>query len=81
MQSRNLPPLEAQTPYRATEFQSFEYFASKLTGSEAILRLHLKNSTTIDLPTTDAELMRLAMMLAEAFPAEMAAHVKARGWA
>ena len=78
MQSKNLPPLEAHTPYKATEFRSFEYFGSKLTGSEAILRLHLKNATTIDLPTTDGELQRLAIVLTEAFAPFVIGHLKSR---
>jgi hypothetical protein len=80
MQWRNLPPLEARTPYRAMEFQNFEYFGSALTGSEAILRLHLKNATTIDLPTNDAELKRLAIALCEAFGPDVIEHLKMRNW-
>jgi hypothetical protein len=79
MKPKKLPPLEARTPYRATDFLEFDYFGSKLTGSEAILRLHLKNATTIDLPTSDAELRRLARTLTEAFPDDVIAHLKMRG--
>jgi hypothetical protein len=77
---RNLPPLEVGTAYIAQDFEYFEYFGSKLTGSEAILRLHLKNSTTIDLPTNDDELQRLALVLCEAFGPGVIAHLKERGW-
>jgi hypothetical protein len=80
MSVRNLPPLEARTPYQATDFESFEYFGAGLTGSKAILRLHLKNETTIDLPTTDDELRHLLVILCEAFGSDAIAHLKSRGW-
>ncbi len=80
MTKRSLPPLEVGKAYEATDFARFEYFGAKLTGSEAILRLHLKNGTTIDLPTSDDELRRLMIVLCEAFPSAAAAHVKMRGW-
>lgn len=73
MQQRNLPPLAADTAYRASDFERFEYFGAKLTGSSAILRLHLKNRTTIDLPASDDELIRLLAVLAMAFPKDAAA--------
>ena len=60
MTQQNLPPLKVGTAYRATDFERFEYFGAALTGAEAILRLHLKNGTTIDLPTKDDEMKRLA---------------------
>jgi hypothetical protein len=77
---RPLPPLEVGTAYRATEFESFEYFGAKLTGSEAILRLHLNNATTIDLPTSDDELRRLLLILCDAFGPVAVEHFKSRGW-
>jgi len=53
MKSKNLPPLEVETAYLATDFERFEYSGAQLQppGSKAILRLHLSNGTTIDLPT------------------------------
>jgi len=57
-----------------------EFVTAKLTGAEAILRLHLKNGTTVDLPTTDAELKRLAVLLSDAFPPDVIAHLKSRNW-
>jgi hypothetical protein len=77
---RNLPPLEVGTAYAATDFERFEYFGSALTGSKAILRLHLKNATTIDLPTSDDELRHLLVMLCEAFGPDAIAHLRSRGW-
>lgn len=58
MSQRNLPPLEVGTAYTATDFQSFEYSGAALTGSKAILRLHLSNGTTIDLPANDKDEIR-----------------------
>jgi hypothetical protein len=72
--------LSADTVYTAAEFERFEYVGQALTGSTAILRLHLKNGTTIDLPTNDAELQHLMRNLIDAFPAEALAHVKSRPW-
>lgn len=77
---KNLPPLEVGRAYEATDFERFEYFGSMLTGSKAILRLHLKNATTIDLPTSDDELKRLLLVLCEAFGPVAIEHLKKRGW-
>lgn len=80
MSRRNLPPLEVGTAYLATDFERFEYCGSRLTGSKAILRLHLKNATTIDLPSSDEELTALLNMLCEAFPAVAARRLVERGF-
>ena len=77
---RPLPPLATATNYEAVDFESYEYFGAALTGSKAILRLHLKNGTTIDLPANDDELKRLLLMLCEAFGPDAVAHLKTRGW-
>jgi hypothetical protein len=77
---KNLPPLEVGTAYVAADFESFGYFGSILTESKAILRLHLKNGTTIDLPTSDDELKRLLVVLCEAFGPHAVAHLKSLGW-
>jgi hypothetical protein len=73
-----LPPLSTETNYWAADFESFEYFGGALTGSKAILRLHLKNGTTIDLPASDDELRHLLVMLCEAFPQRAVEYVKGR---
>ena len=75
-----MPPLEVGPPYLAADFERFEYVGSMLTGSKAILRLHLKNGTIIDLPASDDELKRLAVMLSEAFGPHVISHLKSRGW-
>lgn len=80
MSQKNLPPLEVQTSYRAQDFESFEYFGSKLTGSTAILRLHLANETTIDLPANDDELRRLALVLTGDFGPHVIDYLKSNGW-
>ena len=80
MSAKNLPPLEVGQAYEATDFESFEYFGSKLTGSKAILRLHLSNGTTIDLPTTDDESRRLMYLLCDAFPPAAVELFRERGW-
>ena len=77
---RNLPPLEVGQAYRATDFERFEYSSAQLTGSKAILRLHLSNGTTIDLPASDDELRRLMEMLCDAFPVEATNLFRQRGW-
>ena len=79
MPAKNLPPLEVQCAYRAQDFERFEYFGSKLTGQTTILRLHLKNATTIDLPTSDDELRRLLVVLCDAFGSYAVEHLKSRG--
>jgi hypothetical protein len=75
-----LPPLAIDTNYEASDFESYEYFGAKLTGSKAILRLHLKNGTTIDLPSTDEQLTRLLVMLCDAFGPDAISHLKSRNW-
>ena len=81
MSRRNLPPLEVGKAYVATDFESFEYWYGKLTGSKAILRLHLKNETTIDLPAKDENLKYLGATLAAAFPEYVLQYFFANGWA
>ena len=81
MQAKNLPPLEVGTAYVASDFETFEYCGAALTGSKAILRLHLKNGTTIDLPANDDELRRLLHSLCDAFGEDATRHLKERGWA
>ena len=82
MPRRNLPPLEVGQVYVAADFERFEYAGSALTGSTAILRLHLKNGTTIDLPATDAAVKHLLVMLCDAFGAAAIDHlVDVRDWA
>lgn len=80
MPAKNLPPLEVDTAYQTADFQRFEYFGAALTESKAILRLHLRNRTTIDLPTTDDELRHLLMVLCDAFGSDAIDHLKSRGW-
>jgi hypothetical protein len=77
---RPLPPLATHTNYKATDFESFEYFGAALTGSKAILRLHLKNETTIDLPSSDDDLKHLLVILIEAFGPHAIEHLKMRKW-
>lgn len=78
--SRPLPPLEAGIAYRAQDFERFEYFGAALTGEAAILRLHLKNGTTLDLPTNGEELKRLMYVLIAAFGNDAIAFLKKSGW-
>jgi hypothetical protein len=79
-QPKNLPPLEVGQPYVAADFVRFDYSGATLTGSKAILRLHMANGTTIDLPVSDDELRHLLAMLCEAFPADSIALFRQRGW-
>ena len=82
MPRKNLPPLEVGTAYVAADFERFEYAGRALTGSTAILRLHLKNGTSIDLPASDEALRHLTVMLCDAFGSTAIDHlVDARGWA
>ena len=77
---KNLPPLEVGQAYRATDFERFEYSSARLTGSTAILRLHLKSGTTIDLQASDNELRHLAAVLCIAFGPDVIDHLKKQGW-
>jgi hypothetical protein len=81
MPRRNLPPLEVGTAYLATDFEMFEYWSDGLPGSETILRLHLKNATTIDLPSSKEELQRLMLVLIDANGPVALDHLVSRGWA
>ena len=78
--AKKLPPLEVGTAYEAADFEEFEYCGAMLTGSKAILRLHLKNETTIDLSASDDQLKVLLVNLIEAFGPAAVAHLKMRGW-
>jgi hypothetical protein len=75
-----LPPLATETNYLAADFESFEYFGAMLTGSKAILRLHLKNGTTIDLPSSDDALKHLLVLLIEAFGSRAIERLKELKW-
>ena len=76
-----LPPLEVGIAYRAQELVSFQYLGARLTTDNTpILRLDLKNETTLDLPTTDDESKRLMRALIAAFPQDALEFVKAQPW-
>ena len=76
-----LPPLEVGTAYRAQELVSFQYLGAPLTTDNTpILRLDLKNETTLDLPTTDDELKRLMRVLVVAFPQDVLEYLKQQPW-
>ncbi len=59
MPRKKLPPLEVGQASVAADFDYFEYSGAALTGSTAILRLRLKNGTTIDPPATEEALKHL----------------------
>ena len=82
MAKKNLPPLEVGKAYIAAEFDHFEYVSSKLvpSGQSAILRLHMRNGTTIDFPVRDSELRRFALVMASAFPKEIIDYFSSKGW-
>jgi hypothetical protein len=80
MTRKPLPLLAIGTAYEAADFERFEYSRVGKSDTEAILRLHLKNGTTIDLPTTHDELKHLLVILCESFPDVAVAHVKMRRW-
>lgn len=80
MSPKHLPPLEVGSAYEAADFQRFEYSSVARSGEGAILRLHLKNGTTIDLPATRDDMRYLALVLAEAFGEDVVAHLRLRGW-
>lgn len=80
MSVKKLPVLEVGQAYEAADFERFEYSHSSLSGGPTILRLHLKNGTTIDLPASDDALRHLLVMLCEAFGSAAVEHLKMRGW-
>jgi hypothetical protein len=75
-----LPPLEVGQAYFAQDFRRFEYLGERLTGQTTVLRLHLKNGTTIDIPAGDEELRRLMLALCDAFPPAAVELFRKRGW-
>ena len=79
MTQRNLPPLEVGTAYRVPDFESFDYDHIFQGANKAILRIRLKNRTTLEIPATDDQLKILAAVLAEAFGPHVIAHLKANG--
>ena len=70
---KDLPRLEPGQAYRASDFEYFEH------SQTAIIRLHLKNMTTIDIPASDSELKRLLTYLIEVFGEHAVSYVKQRG--
>jgi hypothetical protein len=80
MSAKNLPPLAIGTAYVAADFERFEYCRSILSGSKAILRLHLKSGTTIDLQASVNELRHLAAVLSIAFGPDVIDHLKKQRW-
>lgn len=80
MSLKNLPPLEVGQAYQAQEFRSFEYKGFAPNENKAILRLHLSNATTIDLPTTDEKLKDLLVMLVDAYGPVAIDHLRSRNW-
>lgn len=84
MSLRNLPPLAAGTAYRVADFERFDLFPPMAgTGpfsEAAILRLHLKNGTRLDVPASDTQLQQLAVLFAEAYGPTVIEHLKERGW-
>jgi hypothetical protein len=68
MSKRPLPPLSTDTAYEAADFERFEFAGAILTGRTAILRLHLKNGTTVDVPASDEQLRHPRNILQAAFP-------------
>lgn len=85
MSQRFLPPLEADTSYRVADFEWFEYSGRSLmrplAGEDTnILRLHLKNRTTLDLPATDEALHHLLRNLIHAFPVVALDEIKSQPW-
>lgn len=72
--------LEVGSTYEAADFDYFEYAGSKLTGSKAILRLHMKNGTIIDLPTSDDNLKHLLATLVAAFGDHAIKVLKGHNW-
>lgn len=77
---KNLPPLEVGQAYRAQDFERFEYDHLFQGEQKAILRLHLKNATTIDIPTNDAELKRLMHVLISSFGEDAVAFLREMKW-
>jgi len=81
MSQRFLPPLEADTNYRVADFEYFEIghgtFLRVVGGGEtSILRLHLKDRTTLDLPVSNDLLQHLLAVLIHAFPDAAQAEIK-----
>jgi hypothetical protein len=72
--------LQADTVYFAADFVRFEYASGKLTGSKAILRLHLKNRTIIDLPVDEKNLTHLLTVLCDVLPEAAISRLVARGF-
>lgn len=80
---RVLPPLEVGAVYQVEEFERFELGRLGVAGSDertATLHLHLKNGTILDLPTTEAALQRLALVLAQAYGQVVIENFRAAGW-
>ena len=70
---KELPRLEPGQTYRISGFEYFEH------GRNAMVCLHLKNMTTIDVPASDVEQKRLLTCLIEAFGEHAVSYIKQRG--
>ncbi len=50
------------------DFQYFEFEGEQLTGTQPTLILHLKNTTSIDLPVAREQMEKLLAVLMVAYP-------------
>lgn len=80
MSNREPLRLVAGLWYAAEDFERFEYLPPLQRGEVTILRLHMKNGCTLDLPASQDELARLAIVLTEAHGPKVIAHLRERGW-
>lgn len=87
MTRKNLPPLEVGTAYQVADFEGFEYSGPSLAklipgvpAGTAILHLHLKNKTTLEIPAAPSDLQFLMRNLMAAYPKEAIAFAKDQKW-
>ena len=76
----NLAPIAAGQAYRLHEFEYFEYDHVFRNPQSAVLRLHMKNGATVEVPATDEQMKRLLFALMSGFRQEAIAYMRHQSW-
>jgi hypothetical protein len=85
MPRKRMPPLEVGCSYELSNFDYFDYTHAQVRGESgrgeprSVLRLHLQNGTTIELPLDARQRNHLARLMAEACVDVVIDHLKSRG--
>lgn len=77
---KNLLTLAAGSASRAQDFEYFEYDHVFRNADNVMLRLHMRNQATLEIPANDQQLIRLMYALMSGFRPEAVAFLKKNSW-